>query len=432
MNSARWQRVAAIALCVIALALYFWRLGEGSLRPWDESLTAERSREVLLVDDWFTPHFQLQPDYQKPPLYYWLTALNFTLWGIDEFSVRFWSVVFALGCLAMVGLLAARAAGTWSGLLAVALLLFNPHWVNRTREGLLDSGLMLGMLAGIYLAIYGRSAIAAGLCFAFGCWIKSPMALFGLLVPLMAGTPPRRIGAVLGVALVAGLGWYAAQFALRGSDFLEKYFVYNFVTRLSGAVEGHRGDGTYYLVQGWRLAPAALALLVLAFGVSRGGRGAAAPWLLMTLVVLLAITLAASKRDVYLLLVYPFCAVATAVALARARPLAAIAVVVAALLFARGYEARLDYTPELKAASLAIRAEAKADDVVISADNPIGVVMFYSRTPAYFTWGRPVEEILATVDRKTNATAYSITRKRAPEGWNELFRNRAYVVSRNR
>ncbi|MFH0909006.1 MAG: hypothetical protein V1929_09610 [bacterium] len=70
--------------------------------------------------------------------------------------------------------------------------------------------------------------------------------------------------------------------------------------------------------------------------------------------------------------------------------------------------------------------------MVICADNPIGVVMFYSRTLTYFTWGRPVEEILATVDRKKDATAYHIARKRAPEGWNVMFRNRAYVVSKDR
>ncbi|MFH0909004.1 MAG: hypothetical protein V1929_09600 [bacterium] len=89
MTYLNWKSVAMLLLVLISFVIYFWRLGEGSLRPWDESLTAERSREVLLVDDWFTPHFQLQPDYQKPPLYYWLTVLNFKLFGVNEFSVRF-------------------------------------------------------------------------------------------------------------------------------------------------------------------------------------------------------------------------------------------------------------------------------------------------------------------------------------------------------
>jgi 4-amino-4-deoxy-L-arabinose transferase-like glycosyltransferase len=350
---------------------------------------------------------------------------------VNEFSVRLWSVIFALGCVAMAGLLAARAGGPWAGMFAASLLLFNSHWVNRTREGLLDSGMMLGMLSGIFLTLSSRSAIAAGLCFAFGCWIKSPMALLGVFVPLACGVPARRVGAVLGVAVIAGLGWYAAQYAMRGGEFVDRYFVYNFITRLSGAVEGHRGDGTYYFVQSWRLAPTALALLAVAFAVSRGGRGPAAPWMLVTLSILLGITLAGSKRDVYLLLVYPFCAIATAVALDRRWMMATVAVV-AGFFFARGYAPRLDYTPELKAASLAIREEARPDDVVVCADNPIGVVMFYSQVPAYFTWGRPLEEILATIDRKTGATVYSIARKQAPEGWNVVFQNRAYIVSRDR
>lgn len=430
MNAARRQRLALILLSVLALALYFWRLGEGSLRPWDESLTAERSREFLVVDDWITPHFQLQPDFQKPPLYYWLTDLNFKLFGVNEFSVRFWSVVFALGCLVVTGLLASRVGGVWAGLLAALLLLFNPHWVNRTREGLLDSGLMLGMLAGIYLTLYGRGVLAAGLCIAFGCWIKSPMALLGLLVPVVFRVPYRRVGAVLGVAVLAGLGWYAAEYAMRGDEFIDRYFVYNFVTRLSGAIEGHRGDATYYFVQGWRLAPGALALFAVAFVACRGARGAAAPWMMVTLWIFLAITLAGSKRDVYLLLVYPFCAMATAVAMER-KWLMAAAAVASGLLFIKGYATHLDYTPDLKAASLAIRAEAAPGDVIVCDDHPIGVVMFYSRAPAYFTWGRPLEEILPTVDRKSDATVYSIARKHAPEGWNEVFRNRSYIVSRN-
>ncbi|MFH0909005.1 MAG: hypothetical protein V1929_09605 [bacterium] len=243
-----------------------------------------------------------------------------------------------------MGLLAGRSAGTWAGFLAVALLLFNPHWVNRTREGLLDSGLMLGMLSGIYLLLHGRpgpgSAVGAGLCFAFGCWIKTPLVILGLAVPVAARVDGRRIATAVVVFLVVGLAWYATQFAMRGGEFLEKYFVYNFVARLSGAVEGHRGDATYYFMQWWRLAPAVLALLVVALGVSRFGRGATAPWTMMTLLVLLGLTLAGSKRDVYLLLLYPFCAIATAAALGRRRPLAVAAVVVVAVFFLKGYESR--------------------------------------------------------------------------------------------
>ena len=66
-----------VLLAVAVGRIYFWKLGAGSLEFWDEALTAERSREVLVTGDWLTPQSNLIRNFSKPPVYYWLTALTF-------------------------------------------------------------------------------------------------------------------------------------------------------------------------------------------------------------------------------------------------------------------------------------------------------------------------------------------------------------------
>ena len=304
--------------------IYFWNLGSGSLEFWDESLSAERAREFFLTGDWLTPHSSLEPVFNKPPVYYWLTALNFAILGENEFTVRLGSVLFGIGCLIFACLIGRGASGSqWGGLLAAFFLATNPHWINYTRNGMLDSGLMFGILAGIYFLIYGRSlagVVLSGVAFALGCLIKNPLALVGLLVPAVELGFVRKSGPWFHRVLISGaiscllsLCWYGFQYLKWGGAYLDQFVGYNMLARFSRPIEGHEAGPFFYLETWWGGSGVSLALFVLPiiyfFLRDRSVLRHSLAWLAILLVFLVLLSGSASKRGFYLLLIYPFAAI---------------------------------------------------------------------------------------------------------------------------
>ncbi len=55
----------------------------------DEGRNAEVAREIVIDSNWLPPTLNGKVRYQKPPLFYWLEALSFKFWGMNEFGARF-------------------------------------------------------------------------------------------------------------------------------------------------------------------------------------------------------------------------------------------------------------------------------------------------------------------------------------------------------
>jgi len=431
----RHFRAFALLLAALTLAVYGWRLWQGSLFVWDESLTAERSRELLVTGDWLTPHCLLEPDFRKPPLYYWLTAATSLLFGWDEITVRLWSALFAIGCVAVVALLAGRLSGDrWAGLLAGFLLISNPHWVNWTRIGLLDSGFLFGLLAGAALLLAQPRVpvhwAAAGACFALGSLIKNPFAILGLVIPLLHPESRERpgwiraLGATLAVYAALGLTWYGAQMLRWGGEYTRQFFVYNMVTRATTSIEGHGGGGGYYLRVWWNEAPLHVVLLVALLlwavlcrrDLLRRHFCVLAP----LLSVLVGLGVMASKRKLYLVYVHPFAAIVAGALLAawlrqhrRLRPAVATALCATAVaFFVRSYIPVIDETRDIKEIARAIAPRARPGDLLLTHRMPPYAAMFYSGVLARefpgwvppdaldFTRGRPGGGLFLVADRK--------------------------------
>src|SRR5437667_65649 len=48
----------------------------------DEGRYAEIPREMLARGDWVVPHLQGEPYLDKPPLFYWLVMLSYSIFGV--------------------------------------------------------------------------------------------------------------------------------------------------------------------------------------------------------------------------------------------------------------------------------------------------------------------------------------------------------------
>lgn len=95
----------------------------------DEGRYVEIPREMVVTGDYVTPRLDGMKYFEKPPLFYWMQAASIKIAGINETSMRFWVVFFAiLGCLSVffVGTKCySRNIGVMSaGILATSLIYY--------------------------------------------------------------------------------------------------------------------------------------------------------------------------------------------------------------------------------------------------------------------------------------------------------------------
>ena len=120
-------------LLALGLLLFVPKLGMPLLDP-DEGLYAEIAQEMLTRGDWVIPHVNGLPYLEKPPLYFWLTALTFQLFGPSEWATRLWSAISALGTVLLTWRIGRRLYGARAGLLAgiaMATVVGNALYVRR-------------------------------------------------------------------------------------------------------------------------------------------------------------------------------------------------------------------------------------------------------------------------------------------------------------
>jgi 4-amino-4-deoxy-L-arabinose transferase-like glycosyltransferase len=137
---------------VFGLALvvtYGSMLAHFALAEPDEARYGEIAREMIELGDWVTPHLNYVKYFEKPPLIYWLTALNFRLFGMSEFVVRLWPALFGL-----LGLLVAYGVGrsmygAAAGQIAAALLATAPLYFGFSQIVVLDMPLSAVMAIGL-------------------------------------------------------------------------------------------------------------------------------------------------------------------------------------------------------------------------------------------------------------------------------------------
>ncbi len=232
----KWQLVRRPALFLLFLCslTFLLALGRPALTDADEAYYAESAREMVERGDWLTPYYNYEQRWQKPVLYYWLTAITYLVVGIGEWSARCWSALLGVG-LAFATCVAGRRLTHHDdvGWLAGAIVATSFGCFALARMALPDLPFAFFVTLAIASAIEGRW-IGAGLAAGLGFLMKGPLAVVlpGIvLVPIWlrerrAVRPPSRdLALAIAVFAVVGLPWYAGMTAAHGRGYLVSFFV---------------------------------------------------------------------------------------------------------------------------------------------------------------------------------------------------------------
>lgn len=188
-----------ILLCVCGIMFWFKADERAFWGRHGEARRAEVSREMVASGNWIIPHLNGDSFLTKPPLYYWSAALMFTLTEeFDEFSARLPSLIAGTLGVLLIAVWGTIVFSPQTGLFAGIVLATNFLYCGIARTAGIDMMLTLFTTAALccfsiglecradkkpqntfYTPLFLLTAVWIG----FGNMTKNPI---GLVVPLLA------------------------------------------------------------------------------------------------------------------------------------------------------------------------------------------------------------------------------------------------------
>lgn len=337
----RLARLPAILLLAGAAALaLFAGIGRSDVYNPDEPREVEMAREMDATGDWLVPRLNAEPFLEKPPLFYWLVVGAYrALGGPDETAARLVPAFAGLLTVLCTWFLARALLGETAALVAGFVLLTAFEFFYISRRTMIDMPLTLAttMAAlGMHQALTGARRRGAWLLVAYAGFALALMfkGIVGAGIPglvvlawIAARRDPRailRLGMVPGIllAFVPVAVWVWRLSERLGADAVREFVLVNNVLRFTGgAAKGHDNPFWYYLPTILTdFAPWSAILpfaLVAACAASARRRPEVRDPLLAFALPLLLLSVASTKRGIYLLPIYPFAAILVAWYLCR-------------------------------------------------------------------------------------------------------------------
>jgi 4-amino-4-deoxy-L-arabinose transferase-like glycosyltransferase len=257
------SRPAHYALLAAAhLLLTLPNLGAHSLWDMDEGVNAEAGREMLESGNWITPYYNYEIRTAKPALLYWLQALSFMGFGVNEWAARLPAVICGLGSVWLTYELGRRMFSASTGLLAGLVLASSIEFCLISHAATPDPPLVLFQMLVFYCYWAGSQGdrrwwfVPAGAFAGLAVLTKGPIgvAMPGLVILLhllwtrrLDKLWDRRLfaGAMAFIAVAAP--WYIMVALDTKGKWLEAFVMKENLDRFQNPADGHRGQFYYHL-----------------------------------------------------------------------------------------------------------------------------------------------------------------------------------------
>ncbi len=256
---------AALLILLAAITILSKDLTTGKNLYSGEYHTLERSAAFSKHGDWLSVYSANARSAKKPPLQYWLTAINLKLGMPELVSLRMWPFIFLIGLLVVTALISFHLSNDNPWVIPASILLLTSSYslVWLGRSGTLDTGMAFFLMSALLSFLYAKERskywILCGLFIGLGALQKAPVALlFVLLImlvlrfkqdsyyrwQLLRNNRYFNCGLYLGLALA--LFWPVLQTFRMGMGFAETAFK-QMVVRFSPVGQAREGRDSFAL-----------------------------------------------------------------------------------------------------------------------------------------------------------------------------------------
>ena len=334
LSPAKESRYALAAILAASAFAYFFGLGQlGFLGP-DEPRYAEVAREMFVGGDYISTHLCGCLWFEKPVLLYWMSAISYRFFGVNELAARLPSAVAAIATVALVFYALRRLSlpriAVSSALVLATSGIFIAYARVANPDMLLTAGITAAVLAGFFatktsgrtrliwtvLAFFfmGLGMLAKGLV-----GVVLVIAILGIYLALTRQFDLIRWrDCLLGfVVFIAAAGtWYIPVTMRHGWAFIEEFFIRHHFQRFTTNEFGHPQPVYFFLIVAiagaapWTffLIPAAARLWSLRPRIDQRDSLLALAWVWVA-VPLIFFSLSESKLPGYILPIAPALAV---------------------------------------------------------------------------------------------------------------------------
>lgn len=251
------NRIGAAFLLIVFISslIMFFNLGGLPLLDPDEPVYAETPKEMIQFNDYLSPRIYGEYWYDKPPMYYWLVAGSFKLFGINEFSARFPSALLGVACVVYVYFAGSRLFNQRAGMAGALVLATSIEFFYLGKAAVTDMTLNL-FLTVTLLAFLEKRYYLFYICAGLATVTKGPVGLlfpgaiiFLYLLVTRNFSEILRMKLPVGVLLyaVVGLPWYLFMYNVHGSVFIETFLGLHNVARFTSP-EHPEGVLWYYFI----------------------------------------------------------------------------------------------------------------------------------------------------------------------------------------
>lgn len=233
----------------------FYNLGAIPLLDPDEPVYAETPKEMYIFNEFISPRIYGEYWYDKPPMYYWLVAASYKLFGVNEFSARFPSAFLGVVCVLAVYSFACRFFGNKAGLSSALVLATSIEYFYLGKAAVTDITLNLFLTLCLLCFISKRYYWAyfwAGLATV----TKGPIGLIfpGAIIFLYLAVTQnlselKRIKLPTGLAIysIVAIPWYWMMYQIHGAVFVDTFLGFHNITRFTSP-EHPEGVLWYYYI----------------------------------------------------------------------------------------------------------------------------------------------------------------------------------------
>lgn len=264
--AAKQRRYALVAILASSAFAFIFGLGRlGFLGP-DEPRYAEVAREMFAGGDYISTRLCGCLWFEKPVLLYWMSAISYRLFGVNEFAARLPSAMAAIATVALLFCALRRLASPRVAVCGSLVLATSGIFIAYARVAVPDMILTAAMTAALlagFLATKtkGRArliyTVLAFIFMALGVLAKGlvgvvlVLAILGvyLLITRQLGSFRWRdclIGFVVFVA-VAGT-WYVPVTVRHGWAFIDEFFIRHHFQRFTSNEFGHPQPVYFFLL----------------------------------------------------------------------------------------------------------------------------------------------------------------------------------------
>jgi 4-amino-4-deoxy-L-arabinose transferase-like glycosyltransferase len=311
----------------------------GLWRP-DEPQVAGVCAEMAYQKDFVVPRLNGQPFLEKPPFYYALGALSGIVIGEDkDLSYRLVSIFFACLTLFVIFRTVSMRSGLMNGLLASGILASAWGFFRLARWIQVDMSLVFSVTLVMFAYMKLSESSTRRHAMLMGLGVGLSFMAKGFVGPAIIATAivtdvilkrdltiikKTRSLWILAIMLITVLPWILALYGRGGLPFLREVIVVQSLMRFTGAPEGAalgHMHGPFFYLRSFPLDFLPWTFVFIPALISTLRKPKDDPYLGWFIGPFFLLSIASTKRGLYLIPLFPACACITALWLSRAAKL---------------------------------------------------------------------------------------------------------------